>query len=412
MDKKKKEHNQEMENMYAQFDMLMEEVREFQATIEKELPKIQKKEMERIRKKLAAGEREIKSKKITPVSYVHLIHKGAKDIIKVGNYHPLSLNSSFLMLMTNFEYLIKQILTYLILTYPELIVDKKIKISIEDIDKYKDVVSVKHFLTQTYLNTFLFQDFSEQLKTVFKFLCITKNGLKINFDLLEKANKIRNLLVHNRGIVTAEALAFLFDADEKMIGRIYVIPSKYLCQISEEILAFGFILIFSLAARINAIDFLNHNVTNILYDLLCRKSFSATAKIYSSIEHLFPVLDGQSLISSKINYCIALKHIPEGKKTLDKILANLKTGHFDSKYEAAICVLKNDKENFIKCFPSSSIKLDDWNSWPLFEEWRKDRKLFNKIKGILKQNTEKEGEKQRQELRKNFPKLRKKSAKK
>ena len=43
MDKKKKEHNQEMENMYAQFDMLMEEVREFQATIEKELPKIQKK---------------------------------------------------------------------------------------------------------------------------------------------------------------------------------------------------------------------------------------------------------------------------------------------------------------------------------------------------------------------------------
>ena len=55
MDKKKKEHNQEMENMYAQFDMLMEEVREFQATIEKELPKIQKKRNGTYQEEIGSG---------------------------------------------------------------------------------------------------------------------------------------------------------------------------------------------------------------------------------------------------------------------------------------------------------------------------------------------------------------------
>lgn len=406
---KKEQYNQDMENMCAQFDMLMEEVREFQATIEKELPKIQKKEMGRIKKKLNEGTRDIKSKNITPASYLHLFRKGAEDIIKIGNFHPLSLNSSFLMLMTNFEYLIKQILKYLILEYPELIVNKKIQITIEDISKYKDIESVKNFLTQTYLNKFLFQDFSEQLQVVFKFLHITKKELNINFDLLEKANKIRNLLVHNRGIITTESLDFLFDSKEAMVGKFYVMSSKHLRQISEEILAFGLVLIFSLAGRIKATKFLNENITNILYDLLSRNFFSATEKVYSSIEKLFPLFGGPTLISSKINYCIALKHIDGKKKILDDILINLKTGHFDATYEAAICVLKNDKVNFIKLCPNSNIKLDDWNTWPLFEEWRKDRRLFNKIKSTLKQNTERAGEEQRQELKEKFPKLQKKN---
>lgn len=409
---KTEQHNLEMEKMYEQFDMLMEEVRRFQSVIEKELPIIQKKEMKDIQHKLAVGKRDIKARNITPAAYIHLIHKGAKDIIKVGNFYPLSLNSSFLMLMTNFEYLIKQILKYLILTYPELIVNKKIQITIEDISKCKDVEGVKSFLTQTYLNKFLFQDFNEQLQVVFKFLDITKKQLTINFDLLERATKTRNLLVHNRGIVTSEALDFLLDSNKKMLGKIYVIPAKYLRQISEEILAFGLVLIFSLAGKLQATKFLNANITNILYDLLARNFFSATEKVYSSITHLFPLLDGPSSISSKINYCIALKHLSDKKAILSDILSNLKTGHFDSRYEAAICVLKDDKDKFIELCPNSNIKLNDWKNWPLFEDWRQDRTLFNKIKPALKRNTEREGEKQRKELQKKHHNIKRINAKK
>ena len=75
-------------------------------------------------------------------------------------------------------------------------------------------------------------------------------------------------------------------------------------------------------------------------------------------------------------------------------------------------MLKNDKKKFVEVFPNSDIKLDDWINWPLFEPWRKDRKLFNQIKHILKKNTEQETEKQRKEFQKNFKKLKKKNAKK
>lgn len=404
--------NNDMKRMYEQFEMLMGEVRAFQMSIEKELPKIQKREMKRIKKKLDVGKQNIESKNITPVSFFYLAHKGIQELTQVGSYSHLSLNSSFLMLMTNFEYLVKHILKYLVLMYPELIIDKKIQITIQDIERCKNIENVKKLLTQTYLNKFLFQDFNEQLQVIFKFLQISKKGLNIDFDLLERANKIRNLLVHNRGIITDDSLEFLFDVKKEFVGKIYVISAKRLHQINEEILAFGIVLIFSLASRIGAKQFLNDGLTNILFDLLCHKYFSATEKIYSSIDHVMPLLDGPTTIASKINYCIALRHLPEKKSTLNKTLTNLKYGHFDPRYEAAICVLKNDKKKFVEVFPNSDIKLDDWINWPLFEPWRKDRKLFNQIKHILKKNTEQETEKQRKEFQKNFKKLKKKNAKK
>ena len=125
-----------------------------------------------------------------------------------------------------------------------------------------------------------------------------------------------------------------------------------------------------------------------------------------------PLLDGPTTIVSKINYCIALRYFPEKKSILDKTLANLKYGHLNPRYEAAICVLKNDKKKFVELCPKSDIKLDDWITWPLFEPWRKDRKLFSQVKHILKKNTEQEAEKQRKELKNNFKKIKKKNAKK
>ncbi|MBR3899555.1 MAG: hypothetical protein IKJ44_04710, partial [Elusimicrobiaceae bacterium] len=81
--------NNDIKCMYEEFEMLMGEVKAFQATIEKELPKIQKREVKRIKKEIDVGKRNIKSKNITPGSFFYLAKKGIQELVKIGSYSHL-----------------------------------------------------------------------------------------------------------------------------------------------------------------------------------------------------------------------------------------------------------------------------------------------------------------------------------
>lgn len=382
------------------FKFFMEEVENFFSLVSKILPDIQKKEISSFKKRINSIKKDVKSERMSLVRYFNSINEIHLNIMKVFSHKQLLLNSSFVFLISNLEYLLKEILRELLLIYPEKIEDKKSNITISEIKSLNNIQEVNSLMINKHIRYFMFCEFKEQLKIIFKFLDISEKDLYVDLSLLERAYKTRNLILHNSAMITKDSISYLIEAREKDVNKRYSVPYEILKKIYNEILSLGIILIFFLDLRINDHNFIKENLSYIAVDLLKQKHYNALISIYLSTKSNLQYLEGNDIICNDINYLIALKHLPNRNKDFKRELSKLKFEHFDPLYKAAIYVLKGDKKKFIEICKKTDLTLEDWNEFPLFEDFRKDKKVFAKIKKILIENSQKRNAEQKKIFRK------------
>lgn len=307
--------------------------------------------------------------------------------MQATSHSPLLSNSSFLILITNFEYIIKAVLKCLLLKHPKSIIDKKdIKIDFDDIFSCNNLEEFKDYVVNNYLDKLFYKSFVEQKDILLKLLKICDDNKYINFKTLETATKHRNIIAHNNSIITEE-LANLLGLPQERIGEKTVISKEVFHKTYEEILFFGLFMMIHLANKLNEQSFIDGKYPTILFDLLEEKEYSVTKRLYQSLSKEIKYTDGESEIVSNINFLIALKNINTDKEIFQEELSAVKIGHLDSRYKTAISALKEDKTNFLKTLPTSRFTVDEWDSFPLFDGLKSDPELTKNIQPILIKNT-------------------------
>ena len=258
MDNAQKELSKEMSLSFILNNFLdnMKEVKHF---FDINLPVVKNRENEfneKFKKFISTHIREEAGKKmiLVPIEESKLFEKMLEDG-RCSFHQPLLCNSCFLILINNLEYIIKAILRKLFLSYPQSILDKKdFTIEFEELCQFKDLEEAKEFMINRYLEKVFYKSFSEQQKILLKLFNNQKNSLLINFSLLEKATKERNLLAHNNGFIT-ESFAKQTNRPLSSVGKKLFISKDEFEAIYQEIL---FLLLISLTSFTSRSDF---NVT-------------------------------------------------------------------------------------------------------------------------------------------------------
>ncbi len=302
-------------------------------------------------------------------------------------HQPLLCNSSFLILINNFEYITKAILRELFTNYPKSILDKKdFIIEYEDLCQFEDLKEVKEFMIDRYLEKIFYKSFSEQQKILQKLFNNEKVLSAIDFSRLEIATKERNLLAHNNGIIT-DSFAKQAGLKVESVGKKIFISKKRFETIYQEILFFGVCFLVLLGEKIKDKEFLDTHYQHFLFSLLEHKDFVLLKRIYETTGIYSVSKDGTSEIVNFINYLLALKNIQEESEKFDKLLREYKIGQLSDHFKCAFAILKEDKKEFLNFLKHSDFVLSDWYEFPIFDTFKQDEKLTKKALPILEKNT-------------------------
>lgn len=372
-------------------DNFLNNMKEIKIFFDSNLPLVKNRESEvrdKIKKFMSVHIEEKNGEKmiLVPVEESKLFQK----LLEEGRYsfhQPLLCNSCFLILINNFEYIIKAILRKLFLSYPKSILDKKdFIIEFEELCQFKELTEVKEFMINRYLEKVFYKSFSEQQKILLKLFNNPEIFSLINFSLLENATKERNLLAHNNGVIT-ESFAKQTGRPLDSIGKKLFVSQDEFEKIYQEILFLGFCFLVLLGDKIKDKEFLEKDYQHLLFTLLERKNFVLLKRLYEATSSFAVSDDGTSEVVNLINYLLALKNIPEENAKFFKLLKEYKTGQLSDHFKCAFSILKQDKKGFIKYLNKSEFTLQDWYEFPIFDIVKEDEELSKKALLVLKKNT-------------------------
>lgn len=339
---------------------------------------------------MATHEREERGKKLilVPLEESEYFEKLLKDKSYIV-HRPLLCNSSFLILINNFEYITKSILRKLFLTYPQSILEKKdFIIEFEELCQFENLSEVKEFMIQRYLEKIFYKSFSEQRQILLKLFKCPEIQKHIKFDLLEKAIKSRNLLAHNNGIIT-EVFVKQTGRGNDSVGKKLFISKTEFEEVYQEILFFGVCFLILLGDKIKDKEFLDKRYQHLLFTLLERKEFVLLKRVYEATSSYIISEDGISEVVNNINYLLALKEIPDEKDKFYTLLKQYKTEQLSDHFKCAFAILKNDKKSFLKFLKNSEFTLANWYEFPIFDTLKEDAEVTKKALQILEKNTKK-----------------------
>lgn len=377
--------------LYAILQNFLGNMREIKHFFDINLPAVKNRETEvnaKFKKFIATHEKEVNGKKalLVPAEETKSFEKLLEEM-SCASHQPLLCNSSFLILINNFEYITKAILRKLFLTFPKSILDKKeFVIEFEELCQFNNLKEAKEFMIDRHLEKIFYKSFSEQQKILQK-LFSNKTVLQaINFSVLEKAMKERNLLAHNNGVITesfAKQTGYAVDS----IGKKLFISKKRFEEVYQEILFFGICFLVLLGDKINDKEFLDVHYQHLLFSLLEHKDYLLIKRLYENTNVFAVSEDGNSTVINFINYLLALENIPEEREKFTLQLNQYKTGSLSDHLRCAFAILKNDKKEFIKLLKTSDFTLQDWYEFPIFNSFKQDEKLTKKALPILEKNT-------------------------
>ncbi|WP_428044106.1 hypothetical protein [Candidatus Avelusimicrobium faecicola] len=366
-------------------------MREIKYFFDINLPAVKNRETEvneKFKKFTNNHEKEINGRKaiIVQVEEMKTFEKLLEEMSCIS-HQPLLCNSSFLILINNFEYITKAILRKFFLTYPKSILDKKeFIIEFEELCQFNDLKEVKEFMIDRHLEKVFYKSFSEQQKILQKLFNNKEVLQAINFSVLEKAMKERNLLAHNNGIITENFVKQTgYSVDS--VGKKLFISKKKFEEVYQEILFFGICFLILLADKIKDKEFLDVYYQQLLFSLLEHKNYLLIKRLYENTISYAISEDGNSEVINFINYLLALEKIPEEKDKFKKLLDQYKIGSLSDHFKCSFAILKNDKKEFIKLLKTSNFTLSDWYEFPIFEKFKEDEILSKKALSILEKNT-------------------------
>lgn len=313
-------------------------------------------------------------------SFIYKLFKAPK--IQTKNFEILS-SSTFLILNNYFEFLFADLLTFHFTNNKNLIEEKNITISLNELKNYSNIEEAYDEILFKEVEKLLLDLTFDEIKNYFKKLGVSLAEEIIKWDFINEIRERRHLIVHNNSVVNKKYLAKTDNYLPLKVGESVKVNEDYLKQAIDEIQIAGVILIMNCwgkwqkdSATDAIIEMLNFS-----FDLLKKSKFSQVIKICEYVDcNIKPRNDDEEdcVLKTKFNYCIALKKTGQIQK-LDKKLKDIRTSTLTPIFKIAKHILSNQNQEAISLFAQAIIVdefiIDHYLEWPIFEDLRNDEEL-------------------------------------
>lgn len=310
--------------------------------------------------------------------------------------------SSFVMLVSYFDFLLSDLIHYFYRRYPESLSGKDLPLTLRELKLLGGVDEALDFVINKEAESVLYDSLEKQKLYLKNTLKIDTKDSIINWDRLIEAVERRHIIVHNDCKINSR---YLTKVDQSQIpektkdlkeGTRVRITERYFRSIFEEICVSGIVLLqccwrkWEKDDRANADQQLVLDIYNTLVkeDWTCAERlglFSKECEVAKQFHRL--VLD--------VNYCQSLKW--QGKTNeLEEELKKFDISALSPSFALALYALRSDRNRFYESVKNAVIvdktSEKDFMKWPLFRELRQDPDYEERIKAVFSSISVKEGE--------------------
>jgi len=304
----------------------------------------------------------------------------------------LLFRTSFIILLSYFDYLISDIIHYHYRLHPDALAGKELTITLDDLRQCSDRDEAIELILEKKVESVLFRSLSGQLLFIEKDLAIDINRTAIRWDIVNEAIERRNLLVHNDGLVNrrykrnVKGLVEGREGGELKLGDVLNVDRVYFKRVYDEILLAGVILANNCWRKWGGKDTFRaeESLARSLIKLLMRMEWGVAERLGAYVREV-EIKNTHIKNDLTINYCVALKRLGR-KKRLKKEFQGIDRGGLSLIRLALVSVLEDDKDGFYENIKkvaeegvvhkeSLLLPLD----WPALDEIVKDVDYKDKI---------------------------------
>lgn len=322
-----------------------------------------------------------------------LMVRQLRKIPKISLGHSRILyQSSFVLLVSYFEYLFADLLKFYYKYYPGNISDKPIQVIINELKSYETVEEAVEYVISKEVEILLFDlNFNELIEFFNKTLKIPLESEIINWEIINETRERRHIIVHNNATINKKYISkskidFLPDKESLKVGDKINVTNDYFSLAFNEIYSAGHILTFNCWRQWVKSDVLNIylEIMNTTFECLKQDLNHITHSISSYAKNIEAKSDKEVdfLLRSQFNYLIALKQLNKNEE-LDKELKQMKVSTLSPIFKMAYYTLLEDKDKILELIPHCKLvdemKIEWVYEWPLFKHIRQDKDFVKQI---------------------------------
>ncbi len=319
-----------------------------------------------------------------------------RDVGSMGEgQSELLYKSSFVMLISYFDFLIADLVHYYYQKYPGSLTGRDIGIKLAELRMFDDLDDAIEFVLDKEIDSILYGNLESQKNYFKNILKIDLNDEAINWSKINEAIERRNIIVHNKSLVNRR---YLKNVDPSLLirgkkslkeGDTVGVNERYFSDVIDEIFIAGSILI-QLCWRKwskDSIEDADGTLVQDIYDSLSKSKW-ALAERLGIFSRRCDVSSSEVRLYLDINYCQSLKW-QNKKVTLAQELKKFDVSTLSPLYLLAIAALKSDRKSFYRHLKKAIIVHKDrldrqaFTEWPLFREMRADPNYEDKIQKTL-----------------------------
>lgn len=311
--------------------------------------------------------------------------------------------SSFVMLLSYFDYLISDLIRYFYRLFPGSLSDKELSITLNELKLCGDLTEAMDYIVNKEVDKVLYDNLEDQKKYFKNYLKIDVKEEIIDWNKIKEAIERRNIIVHNNSKINRrylENVDLSFAPEMKKDlkeGNEISINENYFNSVYDELLIAGIILLECCSRKWKKDDInqMDQILIEVIYDLLLEEKWSLAERL-GLFSKQCDVANERNRLYLDINYCQSLKW--QGKKDeLEEGLKKFDMSTLSPKYVCALSALKGDKDYFYKNIEKAIIvdnmKEKDFMEWPLFRELREDREYKENIRtAFMKKKVKRKGD--------------------
>jgi hypothetical protein len=309
--------------------------------------------------------------------------------------------SSFVMLVSFFDFLISDLIHYFYRKYPESLSEKELPLTLSELKLLGGVDEAIDSVINKQADSVLYKSLAEQKLYLKNTLKIDTRDSIINWNKLIEAVERRHIVVHNNCKINRR---YLTNVDLSQIpektkdlkeGRQVRITESYFRSVFEEICVSGIVLLQCCWRKWEKDDMsdADSGLNSDIYDALLKENWIRAERL-GLFSKECKVANQASRLALNVNYCQSLKW--QGKKNeLEEELKKFDISALSPRFALALYALRSDHDSFYKnvehAITVDKMQETDFMEWPLFRELRKDPDYEARIKTVFRSISEKEG---------------------
>jgi hypothetical protein len=306
--------------------------------------------------------------------------------------------SNFVLLISAFEYLFADIISFYYKFYPNSALDKTVEVDLTELKNCSTIEEYIDIVISNKIEALLYKSIDKQLEFIEKDIKLNLERELIDWDIIKEATLRRHLIVHNdckinKRYLKEANLTKVKDLSELKEGEGVIITPEYFDRVYQEVFLAGNLIIQnSLRKWLKKYEQIaNIDLINLTFDGATENEFIVAEKIgkYGKRHNSF---NNDFHFRININYCLALKG--QGKKDeLEKEIKQIDISNLSPIFVVAFHALQDDKTNTLKHLQNAkTVDKLEWSyveEWPLFEGLRKDKEFMEKARKIFRPRTAK-----------------------